>query len=333
MTLALLIRSWPDFEPLSTKDEVEHSRPISVINPVLRLCQRNFTERSDSLSSCRRHMCMLELAAVAQALRNLQDVVGSDVRLLRGKFSSEPDFLSQIASRSRAWRVLCSNLTSKIPNLVLRAQSRLPQSLLIISTRAMNECLMIAEGQLKILDELDHVVNERREAPFRALQIKLTSTQIDESRKAMKQADTVARLTMLAFIYIPTSCVCGVFGMNIVETPNGFPLWVFGLTLAVTLITTLWVALPGPRNMFLIQYQFYWLKGFVYDHMDEISWVFQWLVSVVTLPGKIQKAYKRKRREIADKVQKGRHVQPGSHRLWARHDARRKRSPISPWPT
>ena len=46
-------------------------------------------------------------------------------------------------------------------------------------------------------------------------QKKLTLLQIEESRKAIQQAETVRRLTILAFIFIPLSTVCGFFGMNI----------------------------------------------------------------------------------------------------------------------
>jgi hypothetical protein len=39
--------------------------------------------------------------------------------------------------------------------------------------------------------------------------------------------------------------------MNIVETPDGFPLWVFGVTLAVVLTTTLFLAFASPISALL----------------------------------------------------------------------------------
>ncbi|PLN85304.1 hypothetical protein BDW42DRAFT_2187 [Aspergillus taichungensis] len=45
---------------------------------------------------------------------------------------------------------------------------------------------------------------------------------------AYKQSISMTRLTTLAFIYVPMSFVCGIFGMNLQELNNsGHPVWVF----------------------------------------------------------------------------------------------------------
>jgi len=52
-----------------------------------------------------------------------------------------------------------------------------------------------------------------------------------ESRQAMSQGQRVAKLTMLAFLYIPLSFTCGLFGMNVTEIASGhLSVWVWVVT-------------------------------------------------------------------------------------------------------
>ena len=104
-------------------------------------------------------------------------------------------------------------------------------------------------GLLNNISEIDTVLSEladalaaHRETIYRTLQIELLQAQITESRRAISQQDTVARLTTLAFIFIPTTCVTGIFSMQIVECPTGSRLWVFGTTLAIVLSMSLLIA-------------------------------------------------------------------------------------------
>lgn len=54
---------------------------------------------------------------------------------------------------------------------------------------------------------------------------------IYESRRSIKEAVSVKRLTQLAFVFIPLSYVSSLFGMNITEmSGNGPRLWVFLVT-------------------------------------------------------------------------------------------------------
>lgn len=74
------------------------------------------------------------------------------------------------------------------------------------------------------------------------LQIELTNLQIRENRQAIAQANTVAKLTVLAFVFIPISTVTGVFGMNVQEIVHGTRIWMFGVTTALVVIATLLLA-------------------------------------------------------------------------------------------
>ncbi|KAJ9638102.1 hypothetical protein H2204_004413 [Knufia peltigerae] len=60
---------------------------------------------------------------------------------------------------------------------------------------------------------------------------------------ALQQSTSMARLTVLAFVYVPLGFVCGVFGMNIQEiNGTGDPLWVFFVVLVSLVVATLVVA-------------------------------------------------------------------------------------------
>lgn len=81
-----------------------------------------------------------------------------------------------------------------------------------------------------IFEESSRVLQRYKKELLTKLQIDLTNVQIAESRQAMDQASTVAKLTILAFIFIPISAVTGVFGMNVKEITDGTRLWMFGVT-------------------------------------------------------------------------------------------------------
>lgn len=73
-------------------------------------------------------------------------------------------------------------------------------------------------------------------------QVELQQTQLEESRKAIQQADTIKRLTILAFIYIPVQTASSIYGMNLQElTPNP-SIWVFVVTALALLVLTLTAA-------------------------------------------------------------------------------------------
>jgi hypothetical protein len=72
----------------------------------------------------------------------------------------------------------------------------------------------------------------------RGMDVVMSNTVIRESRDAMAQAEGVAKLTRLAFVFIPLSLVTSFFGMNFVELigGDGLSIWVFFLTSAPVLL-------------------------------------------------------------------------------------------------
>ncbi|KAL8665669.1 MAG: hypothetical protein Q9168_007645, partial [Polycauliona sp. 1 TL-2023] len=55
------------------------------------------------------------------------------------------------------------------------------------------------------------------------LHMEITSLQIQEARKAIKQGAVVKRLTSLAFIFVPISAVCSAFGVKVKQFNNDPP--------------------------------------------------------------------------------------------------------------
>ncbi|TGO54929.1 hypothetical protein BOTNAR_0256g00150 [Botryotinia narcissicola] len=63
---------------------------------------------------------------------------------------------------------------------------------------------------------------------------------VEESRKAIQQANDVKALTVLATVYIPLSFVAGVFGMNVSELNSGIDvdIWLyFAISIPVTIVS------------------------------------------------------------------------------------------------
>lgn len=96
------------------------------------------------------------------------------------------------------------------------------------------------------LDLLTAFVDDRRDKVKVDAQTQLTMLQIEESRRAIQQAETVRRLTILAFIFIPLSSVTGAFGMNLRELGPDTPAWVFGVS-AASVVTATTLLAVGPK--------------------------------------------------------------------------------------
>lgn len=77
----------------------------------------------------------------------------------------------------------------------------------------------ITRDPLDLLDEartVDALVRD-------TLQLHIGNVSLQESRKSISQANSVGRVTSLAFIFLPLSLVTSFFGMNIQELNNNGP--------------------------------------------------------------------------------------------------------------
>jgi hypothetical protein len=255
----------------------------------------------------------MEISLIATAITRAQNSVRNDIAVLRYDLQPPQQAHWILATRSRARRLSLKQLRTRM-RLCQDRLWGLPADERQFQTNVSRQSLENIEELLSMLDEFDRAIQELRDEKFRTLQIELTTTQITESRKAIKQADTVARLTILAFIYIPTSCVCGVFGMNLVETPDGFSAWIFGVTLAVVLITTLAIALGGRLYILTAQLSFYLLKRLIYNYWRSTSdrsekYIYMPLKRLVQLPEKVGKAFRNGRESLLSYIEKGRQLE------------------------
>lgn len=102
--------------------------------------------------------------------------------------------------------------------------------------------------------QLSHITHDQQ-ALLMHNQITLSEIQIQGSRKAIEQTENVRKLTMLAFIFIPTSTICSFFGMNIKEPDNHPKVWIFLVTLIVALATILTIA--AGRHLMIVATRFF----------------------------------------------------------------------------
>jgi hypothetical protein len=83
------------------------------------------------------------------------------------------------------------------------------------------------------------VVETQRAADQAKLSTEQATLSMQQAKLSMEQADRTAKLTQLAFVYIPLSFVNSVFGMNIRELSDPVPpIWVCAVTLVVVATAT-----------------------------------------------------------------------------------------------
>ena len=93
----------------------------------------------------------------------------------------------------------------------------------------------------------------------RGMTITMNNATIRESQRAISQAEGVAKLTRLAFLFVPSSFTASLFGMNVKEFGTGASvrLWVyFVLTVPIMLIVALFLATDVAA---LCKSLFYWM--------------------------------------------------------------------------
>jgi Mg2+ and Co2+ transporter CorA len=88
-------------------------------------------------------------------------------------------------------------------------------------------------------DELQRFLMDSFQLLMSSISVKETQNAADQAKMSMEQAVRTAKLTQLAFVYIPLTFVTGVFGMNVRELSDPVPaLWVCAVTLVVIAAAT-----------------------------------------------------------------------------------------------
>lgn len=79
----------------------------------------------------------------------------------------------------------------------------------------------------------------------------VTQTMLAESKKAMIQASEVTKLTRMAFVFIPLSFTCGLFGMNVSPiVSNAAPMWVWAAITVPFVLLSLIFLRWNPQDLF-----------------------------------------------------------------------------------
>jgi Mg2+ and Co2+ transporter CorA len=94
-----------------------------------------------------------------------------------------------------------------------------------------------AESNLHDMEHLEHQAKVLLKRCKSGMSVLMNYVMLAESRQAMSQSRKVARLTLLAFLYIPLSFTCSLFGMNVKELAlNKLSVWVWVITAVPVLL-------------------------------------------------------------------------------------------------
>lgn len=139
-----------------------------------------------------------------------------------------------------------------IQNILENLERRLRENLQVIKSRGMNwwhpaenarqtkRYQQASESLLRDYDALFARTTTLRDRCRSQINDLVTQTMLAESKKAIIQANEVTKLTRMAFVFIPMSFTCGLFGMNVSPIVSGAPpVWV-------------WVAITFPILMLSI---------------------------------------------------------------------------------
>lgn len=100
----------------------------------------------------------------------------------------------------------------------------------------------------------DKLYEQSNDFVYRAEQITSTClalVQLNETRQAIKQTESVRRLTNLAFVFIPLSLVAGIFSAGIQEMDNHRTVKAFSLTCLLTTVLAIIAALTFEQYIFV----------------------------------------------------------------------------------
>ncbi|PYI00244.1 hypothetical protein BO78DRAFT_439499, partial [Aspergillus sclerotiicarbonarius CBS 121057] len=136
---------------------------------------------------------------------------------------------AKMEDRLILWRQLISRAQRELPELKASMepfwdflQTTLPQS---IPERHANDLMEVVESLKRLPHDIDQM-SGRLQVVSAAL---ASNMSLLESRRSIDEAHAVARLTELAFVFVPLSFATSVFGMQIEPFANPVPSWNFFL--------------------------------------------------------------------------------------------------------
>lgn len=139
---------------------------------------------------------------------------------------SMDDYL--MTRRLADWRQLLNDFESKV--------SEIGRSLHGFVDFAFDDPASRPDRVDKIIEELDSRTqrfSQRIEKAYAALRAEMG---LFESRRSIAEAETVTKLTELAFVFIPLTFCCGLFSMQVNELQKGVPLRTFIITAIIVFV-------------------------------------------------------------------------------------------------
>ena len=99
---------------------------------------------------------------------------------------------------------------------------------------------MVSRKQKRLLDKARNAEQHIRDT----IQLNVGNLSLQESRKSLQQADTIGRVSILAFIFLPLSLVTSFFGMNVQQMTGAGATWqVIAITASALCVLVLYVCL------------------------------------------------------------------------------------------
>ena len=215
--------------------------PMEFLHPLCQLIALDISQHMQVATGKWRDDDVIRRLAIPEAafmLKNLDYDFGASLY----RYSSEMDIQSV--------RKTLDTLRSPSSKRLLRTQS-----------------VLASQRWPDLLHDYEHMLEEAKQNldEFEAYEMRcINRFGLMASTKAVQQSETIGRLSILAFVFIPLSFITSFFGMNLVEFGTGsIRIWVFIVSAAVLVLTvfTAW-AISGWVGGFVGQLQenFYGLR-------------------------------------------------------------------------
>jgi hypothetical protein len=180
---------------------------------------------------------------------NLTDVIRDSLHRIRQDTLNE-DMMQQ---RVTYWRKLLHRFNSSLAEVDQQLRS-------FVNFRNDKELFYLAGNQRtelpseKLARDTSQTLTKCLDLVERSSTALLTQMQIVDSRRSIAEAESISKLTELAFVFIPLSFVASLFSMQVRELSGGVPLYVFTLAAIATVFIAYAMRL-SIRSSRLIDYK------------------------------------------------------------------------------
>lgn len=229
------------FTPDGTLDNIETPNQIEELG---RYFQKTQTTRNDILSwTCNAgssqalHIC----SAIMKILESdticlLEVITGTLVQVTEGTMDE-----NLLQKRLSLWREVMTSYLIELPNI---------QSTLKDFGKFLKSCETAGDSYPKI-DTLKQRIGETIQQTEKVYAALRTEISIIESKRGIAEAESVSKLTELAFIFIPISFAASVFGMQVKEFQVPPPIYAFVVAALVALGISYSMRLSIRSDLFL----------------------------------------------------------------------------------